>query len=576
LILFVLFFCSLILSVSCKINEVTSNSGSNPATADSSYTVTLSGLKNQSVYLVKMNNSQTVAAASATGSAASSVLSSDISGRTVIDYRNLDSDTIGENVSGVFKVPKGTVVRLENKKAQEALTHPPAASVIGQASSRSIQNAQSARNSSSLQATLSVGLSTRKFLVAIDANESSYVTITATLRGSSAHAQVWVASANDASGSPTASDTVTAVTAQSIADTFTKIYPVETAIFGYEYGGDPGDTAHAGGMDGEIPINILIYDVDYDTAQVSTSGSGVVGFFYDKDNLPLGTSNSNASEIFYIDSWFTVKYPGVVYSTLVHEFQHMIGYNEKYKQKTNSGEMSAWYTEMLSQVAEDMMSTDLETWLGAKYNVADDGPVNNRMQWFDYLAGYSVAGVTDWLTSSDDEKQSSYASTFAFGSYLARNYGGAPLIKAIASNDSVNDASVTAALAALGRSEVTFRDAFARYGEALIYSSSGFSDGIVPSNYNTFDRSASDTINGHVYSFSAFDIWKIPVTYKDNTTGIMSPKTYPIGVNNSIRPHGVYLQTTSAWKNKTGELVITLKKPTNPDVSLALMIRAAQ
>jgi len=533
--------------------------------AETKKTITIKDLKNQSVYLVKLNNSQDVAASNATGSASSSIVESERSGRTVSDSRDLANDAWGENVSGIFRTPKGTITRLENKNAQEAMAHPPA----------SYRSVYASRNADVLPATLVVGTSTRTFSVAVNANESSYISITATLRGSSVHAQVWVAEDNDAVVHPTDADMIPSVTAQSIADTFTKIYPVETAIFGYEYGGDPKTQVPAGGMDGEIPINILIYDIGYDTATVSTSGSGVVGFFYSKDTYPIGTDNSNASEIFYIDSWFTAKYPGVMYSTLVHEFQHMIGYNEKVIQNGNG--LSSWYTEMLSQVAEDMMSAYLETWLGDQYNVVADGPVNYRIYSLDDLAGYAVSGVTDWFDYSDnpDKNQSSYASTFAFGAYLVRNYGGASLVKAIASNNSVNESSITAALTSLGQSEKTFQEVFARYGEALMFSTSGFADGKVPSTLNTFDRTVSSTVNDHVYSFSAFDLWKLPFVYSDGSSGYKSPKIYSTSIIDTLRPYGAYLQTAASWQNVTGNLTVTVNKPSNPNVSLSLMVRTA-
>ena len=520
-------------------------------------TYSFTDLVNQSVYLVKLNNSPNIVDSVNTGSVTSSKVSS---------IRSVSAlDESGQRVTPMFNGPSGTVPRYENKNAQEAMTHPP---VFPAGIPAATGNARNARSASAFAATLMVGTSTRNFLVASDGNETSYKTITATLRGSGTHAQVWVASG----------ETVSSATAASIAATFDKIYPVETAIFGYEYGGDPGDTAHAGGMDGETPVNILIYDIDYDGAPAANEGR-VVGFFYPKDEYIRNpqanniTAYSNESEIFYIDSWFTVNNVGVMYSTLVHEFQHMIGYNEKWirnKQSSNS-----WYTEMLSQVAEDMMSTDLESWLGSAYDVVSDGPIVYRMQYFTNGA-YNTSGVTDWLPYPD--VYDSYASSYAFGAYLARNYGGVKLIKEIASNTSVDEASVSAALSALGYSENTFASVFSRYNEALIFSTSGFTSGTVHPSCNTFDRTVSTMMatsaGDHVYVFPAFDLWKIVIKYNDGST-LVGPYCSPLNASNKLRPYGLDLQTAPTWKNVTGNLTITVNKPANANVTLALMIRKA-
>lgn len=528
---------------------IVSNGSSLIINLSASGTYSLTDLVNQSVYLVKMNNSPIEVASVDTGSVTNSKVSSS---RSVFAV-----DESVQPASGAFGRPSGTVIRYTNKNAEEALTHPPAFPA-GRAAETG-----TARSASAFAAALTVGVSTRNFLVATDGIESSYKSITATLRGSGPHAQVWVAS-----GEP-----IAASTAASIAATFDKIYPVETAIFGYEYGGDPADTANAGGMDKETPVNILIYDIDYDGAAVATNG-GIVGFFYSKDEYAKkDVGISNESELFYIDSWFTANYPGVVYSTLVHEFQHMIGYNEKTIR--NGKSLTSWYTEMLSQVAEDMMSTDLESWLGASYDVVSDGPTVYRMQYFNNGA-YNTSGVTDWLPGSD--VYDSYASSYAFGAYLARNYGGATLIKEIASNASVAEASVSAALLSLGYPQSTFAAAFSRYNEALIFSISGFLNGTIPPNCNTFDRAVSTTMptsaGNHVYVFPAFDLWKIVINYSNGST-LIGPYSYPLNSSNTLRPYGLDLQTAPTWKNVTGSLTVTVNKPANANVSLALMVRTA-
>ncbi|MDQ0199194.1 Ig-like domain-containing protein [Neobacillus ginsengisoli] len=121
-----------------------------------------------------------------------------------------------------------------------------------------------------------------------------------------------------------------------------KIYSTVTANFGTE-----SDV----NKDGKI--NILCYDI-----QDGFSGSGgyVAGYFYPGD-LYI-TAHSNQSETFYIDTYPTmgtgsVKDVSGVYSTLAHEFQHMVNYNQNVLVEGNSS-MDTWLDEGLAMAAEQI------------------------------------------------------------------------------------------------------------------------------------------------------------------------------------------------------------------------------
>jgi len=188
--------------------------------------------------------------------------------------------------------------------------------------------------------------------------------------------------------------------------------------------------------------------------------------------------------------------------------------------------------------------------------------------------------VSDWLDSSSSTIYDSYASSYAFGAYLARNYGGAALIKAIASNSDVNETSITDALSISSYAEKTFKDAFARYNEALVFSTSGFADGKVPLVYNTFDRTATNVVNGHTYVFPAFDLWRIVNRFSDGSM-MIGPGYYPVNSAHTMRPYGLDLQSAPSpqnpvsWQDVTGDLSVYVTKPTDSNVSLYLMVRTA-
>jgi hypothetical protein len=142
-----------------------------------------------------------------------------------------------------------------------------------------------------------------------------------------------------------------------------------------------------------------------------------------------------------LDAHFTDLVPQMMYSTLVHEFQHMIQYNVK--TVTQKKQSTTWYNEMLSMVAEDMIGPLIGV------PTSDTGhPINARMPYF--MTYHGDSGVTDWL--SGEHVLKSYASAYAFGGYLARNYGGPALIQSMISNNTVDITSVDAALKTQGSS----------------------------------------------------------------------------------------------------------------------------
>ncbi|WP_157075946.1 Ig-like domain-containing protein [Neobacillus fumarioli] len=101
-------------------------------------------------------------------------------------------------------------------------------------------------------------------------------------------------------------------------------------------------------------MDILCYDI-----QDGFTGSGayVAGYFYPGDLY--NTDHSNRSEIFYIDTYpamgnGTTKDVSQVYSTLAHEFQHMVNYNQKVLVQGNTKGMDTWLNEGLSMAAEQI------------------------------------------------------------------------------------------------------------------------------------------------------------------------------------------------------------------------------
>jgi len=324
---------------------------------------------------------------------------------------------------------------------------------------------------------------TKKFYV--QNASGAFIQIDTTLRKQGVYCNVWV----DNSWFGTASGKINAAKAQEIANYFDRIYPLETNLLGYEYGGGTGGN---GGKDGDPRIQILVYDI---------VDEGVLGFFWSKDyytdgSSTLGSLRSNEAEIFYIDADLLLRMPKVVYSTLVHEFQHMINFNQKSRNGLGS---EAWFDEMLAMLAEDIIDPLIGMGQGSGGH-----PIDVRIP--DFLGYYPLCGVDQWLEG--DDVIMSYSTAYAFGAYLIRNYGGPQLLYEMLHNDKGNRNSIDKALETVNPGKgFTFDKALERYAEALLYSTSN--TGTVPADKMSFDRSRAYTIGSTTYTAAAFDIWKI-------------------------------------------------------------------
>ena len=385
----------------------------------------------------------------------------------------------------------------------------------------------------------------RDFWIENNLNPGNFIPFTAKLREIRESCMIWVAD-----GDYTGLSTKIA----EMADMFDDIYPKETNLLGYEYGGGPsGD----GGIDGEKRIQILVYDIN-DGIDTSTEGT-ILGYFWAKDEFYqdelddaflFNKLKSNEAEIFYIDSEYFKIEPDTIYSTLIHEFQHMIHFNQKAIIRNQLSD--TWYNEMLSQLAEDV--------IGPMVGIDIDSPghvINERIPLF--------LDVYDWLGLEDWDGGFSYSISYAFGAFLLRNFGGPVLMKEMLSNNKVDHDSVTAALQTIN-SGYSFNYALERYAEALIYSHSAKSPYGLPAGKCSFDKTTSNVIGGKTYTAKAFDIWEIECywpgdrdDWKDYSGYYWLKKTGPwiwrMRNNFTIYSHSVSLQHNQFGKrmNVTGD-----------------------
>lgn len=217
------------------------------------------------------------------------------------------------------------------------------------------------------------------------------------------------------------------------------IYDWLTAIMGSEWGSSMYSDliGHTGN------ITILLTDIENDH---STDG-GIVGYFYALNNfknnsLPSNMQYSNERVMFTIDapmyanggaSWSADDdWPKIVFSTLAHEFQHMIHFYQKQIIQQAPGSTEAWIDEMCAQVAEDLLADKMQVEgpRGVTYSDGTAGTSGNTNGRIPYYNRYTYLP----LISDDSAWQSSdavlyYSTVYAFGAWAARNYGGPEFLR---------------------------------------------------------------------------------------------------------------------------------------------------
>ncbi|WP_052342562.1 Ig-like domain-containing protein [Bacillus sp. EB01] len=151
-------------------------------------------------------------------------------------------------------------------------------------------------------------------------------------------------------------------------------------------------------VNGDGKINILVYDI-----QDGFDGNGgyIGGYFYGGDLFEGDAYNrSNMSEIFYVDTYpsmgeGTVKDVTSAYTTLVHEFQHMVNFNRTVFIEGKYLPMDTWLDESLAMAAEQVYSGRALNYRIDYYNKSESIPNGHSLlYWDDYgdvLANYSLS-----------------------------------------------------------------------------------------------------------------------------------------------------------------------------------------
>lgn len=315
---------------------------------------------------------------------------------------------------------------------------------------------------------------------------------------------------------------------KNLAKSIDFFYEKVTQVFGSNNFSDPSGLFIS--ADENTILEVLVYDLYGDAEDKQESGT--FGFFnpfdfvlnaavpaINENSKEKHIPNSNEAQVIHIDSHFLLKAPDAVMSTAVHEFQHLLNFCNK-AQNYNS-----WYTEMLSMCAEDIFQGLL--------NLDDLDSPKSR---FNEKFNSPWKGFLTWPKSTDPDVYFAYANAYAFGAYLMRNYGGIKLIHEIATNNYVDEQSVTRALQALGYNE-TFYSALKKFSFIYIFPEN--------KNYYSLNKSISQTISGSSYTLTPINLndyaFKI-YNSKSELDNFMKNNLYPYqkyGTNESKTLFGV-------------------------------------
>lgn len=301
---------------------------------------------------------------------------------------------------------------------------------------------------------------------------------------------------------------------ENVTKKFQNIYKPEIEIMGHHIYSEKCGSYF---IDPSQKINIIIYDIDHDSDPAQTGG--IFGLFYGADMYTAEAlypnpynQKTNETQCIYLDSFFLSIAEKQVYSTLAHEFNHLLTFCNKNVLYGKNPE--TWFKEMLSMITEDM----LQNLLGIEDVSSPKGRLPYFFRYYNYgfLDSWNRNKVEDPL----DDKLINYANTYAYGAYLVRNCGGFDFLKRLATSEYINQAAIDDAISFCNGSNEDISD----FKSSIEF----FPDIILDVYFNNWEHSSlyKKIIyenNNNVY----FDAIKLELKYSDSNN-TYKPNIYRI------------------------------------------------
>jgi len=312
------------------------------------------------------------------------------------------------------------------------------------------------------------------------------------------------------------------------------IYDWVTNIYGEEWG-NAASEKYSGFITESNEITILLTDIPY---------NGVIGYFHAKDNVSKSVeSGSNERIMFYADAVMFNDNKKEMYSTLAHEFQHMIHFYQKTILLNASDD--TWINEMLSETTEDLIATKIQHTgpRGVNPNDGSAGSINNRNGRYPLFNENNTLSLTSW-----DNMLADYSKVNAFGTFLIRNYGGAKVLHDIMYNNKEHEDTIETAT---GKS---FDDLLKEWGIAVMLSdhTDAKKDQF---SYNTDDFTVNENLET-IYKMGAINYFNY------------DPKPNIFTTIGTVKPQGNYYYKVG--NNVTGTVTIDLTLDANTKATLII------
>ena len=244
----------------------------------------------------------------------------------------------------------------------------------------------------------------------------------------------------------------------SLAESFAKIYDVETKQFG----------SPPNAVSNDPRVSLLILDI-IDGAR--PNGTMLVGYFspidqYKNADIPQwARQKSNEANMLYIDSASLSARNIDINSVVAHEFSHLL-------QWARDPEESTWINEGLAVYTENMFG----------YNVKD------RIKVF---ANNPTVSLRIW-----DSKVENYGAAYLFLTYISERFGGLATITDIFKSESQDIEGIEKVLSAHGVKD-TFRDVFSDWVVANYLDDTDLADGRY--GYSTLDINLKSSVTENQY-----------------------------------------------------------------------------
>ena len=248
------------------------------------------------------------------------------------------------------------------------------------------------------------------------------------------------------------------------------IYRQTTSLLGDAWGNLPS-VLYTKYIDSHRTYSILLCDIDEDRKTDFSSGA-VAGIFEPKNCFrKVYEPTSDEKLLVAVDSLLYGFDAETVLSTAAHEFAHLISfYQKELSQFSGKKAMARWLNEMISMCVEDLISVNMG-WAGPRGIKGLAVPVYPPCLTAGRLPHF-ISNLTLPLTPDRYEYPSAYenyATGYAFGAYLMRNYPHPELLKRILKNADDGFNAVLTGLNNCGYT-VTREDLFADYGTAIVLS----------------------------------------------------------------------------------------------------------